>query len=198
MNVNQVVQAAVAVSQPVKDAVLSSLSWSGAGRVANAIISGEEVSTLDTQMAKLACNISTDRIRPTTEGVIQLLMQEPEPAVLTEAQRKVLVESGESETAIDAQLQIDYQASLERHTRQKALVKQHEARITEALNELFAYKRAKLPEFPESMTELRSKVIAKVANRKPRIVSDLSYGRISAEEVKSELRAINEFLEKIA
>lgn len=197
MNLNQTIEKAVSVSTPVADAVFASLSWSGASRVVNGIIYGEDIALAE-NMAKLACKVSSERIRPTTDDVLTLLKTAPEAPTLTEAQKEALLEAGESEEMVQATLQADYQSALDRHAKQVALIEQREEDIRVALDKLFSAKTAELPTFPEDMAELKQRVISKVANRKPRIVSDLSYGRMNAEDVKKELGAINEFLAQAA
>lgn len=193
MNINETIKAALAVSQPVSDAVLSSLSWSGASRVANAIINNENLK-LPVSMAKLACKVQSERIRPTTDEVINLLKTTPEKQGLSQRQYDALVEAGETPEAINASLEQDYQMALERHELQVRQVEHYEAAIRSALDQAFSAKTAKLPTFPEDMGDIKQRVISKVANRKPRIVSDLSYGRITAEQVKTEIKAINDFM----
>lgn len=191
MNIKTLIEKATAISTAVSDAVYSSLAWSGASRVINAIINGQDYTT-EGKMARLACKVANERIRPTTDEVLDLLRTEPEKQELSEAHMEILVAAGEKKEALLATVESDYQASLARHQMQLANIERNEDAIREALDKLFSAKTATLPNLDNM--DLEQRIISKVAKRKSNIVRDLSYDRISGEQAKVELTRINAFI----
>lgn len=196
MNTNEVIQNAVQVSDAVRDAVLSSLSWSGGSRTANAIINNE-ADPLAEKMARLVCLVNTPRLKPSTDEVIDLLLAKPRKNELSQADIDVLIDAGETLESIDATLEQDYQSALDRHEVQAELVKNNEDAIRAKLDKLYSAKTAQLPDFPE-MADVKQRVISKVAKRKPNLIRDLSYGNITGEQLKAEMFAIKDFMKKVA
>ncbi len=183
---------ALAISNTLADTIYASISWSGGSRVANAVIYGEDTE-IPLQMARLARKCNTARIKPTTDGVIELLMTPPELAVLTDSTRQAMIEAGESESSIDASLKSDHEAALARHAVQSKLVAQHETEIRELLDGAFeGASNVKFPTLPaDILGPLEQRVIAKVKGRKPRIIVEMSQNMGDV----AELKAVNQFLE---
>ena len=202
MNLNETVAQAVAVSTPVANAVLSSISWSGASRVANHITGKKVLNATELKvaedMAKQASRVTEARIRPTTDDVLALIKSEPEPVTLSQEERQLFLDNGDTDAEIDAVLAQDHREAMNRHEADLPMLLAKEQEIREYLDTLFKARPRTLPALPESMDDIKARVISKVAKRKPRIAVDLSYKRIDPVQAKTELQNINAFLAKAA
>lgn len=188
---SKLIQDALAISTTLADTIYASIAWSGGSRVANAVINGEDTE-IPLQMARLARKCNTARIKPTTDGVIELLMAEPETAVLTDSARQAMIEAGETNETIDASLKADHDSALMRHATQSKLVAHHEATIRELLDGAFSgASNVKFPTLPaDILGPLEQRVVSKVRGRKPRIIVEMSQ---NIGDV-AELKAVNDYL----
>lgn len=187
------------ISTSVANTVFASLAWSGATRAANELtMDSPDASAVKTYLAlaSLASRVTVPDLRPTADGVIELLNTAPELEKPTDTGLKILKDAGEDVSNLDKMLKADHELAIIRHQRQVARVKSKEQEIRGALEAAFAAKPKSFPEVPEDLAvTLTEKVIQKVQARRSRLIVDISSGR-NLTMAPKELAEINVFLKE--